>query len=347
MPLFPESASTTAGQVDTLFIVLLVLASSIALVIAALIIYFGVKYRRRSEDEIPEQREGSVRLELAWTVIPLGVALFFYVWAAKTYVQGAQPPADTTDITVVAKQWMWEFQHAGGQRELNEVHVPVGRPIKFTMISQDVIHSLFIPDFRVKQDVLPGRYTTLWFQVTTPGKFHLFCTQYCGTSHANMTAWVIALPPAEFEAWLQGGSAAESPATAGAQLFQRYGCNSCHRSDVPGRAPALEGVYGKPVQLQTGGTVIADDAYLHESIINPEAKIVAGYQPIMPSFRDQLSEDQILQIIAYIKSLSGSPPAGGSATVIPGTPTGAPTNAPASVPFTSTLKLTPSASPLR
>ncbi len=331
-----------SGQVDTLFIVLLILASLIALTIAVLIIYFGVKYRRRSEDEIPEQRVGSIRLELAWTVIPLGAALFFFVWGANVYLKDAQPPDNTTDITVVAKQWMWEFQHAEGQREINVVHVPIGRPIKFTMISQDVIHSLFIPDFRVKQDVLPGRYTTVWFQATTPGRFHLFCTQYCGTGHADMTAWVIAMPPAEFEAWLQGGSAAESPATTGAQLFQRYGCNSCHRSDVPGRAPNLEGIYGKPVQLQGGGTVIADDAYLHESIINPTAKIVAGYQPIMPSFQGQLSEDQILQIIAYIKSLSGSPPSGGSSTLTPGTATVAPTAAPV-----STHEPTPLVSPIK
>ncbi|HBY99038.1 MAG: cytochrome c oxidase subunit II [Ardenticatenaceae bacterium] len=326
IPFFPQEASTAAPQVDALFFFLVGLSTLITLGIAALIIYFAVKYRRRSEDEIGEQIVGSTALEFVWTIIPTGLAMIAFFWAAQLYLHRVSPPSNSLEVYVVAKQWMWKFQHVDGQREIDELHVPVGQPVKLTMTSQDVIHSFFVPAFRVKQDVLPGRYTTTWFEATKTGQYRLFCTQYCGTEHAQMTGSVIVMEPDEYEAWLSGGGgpgaqpAPQSPAAAGQQLFQQLGCSGCHKPDGSGPGPSLLGVFGHPVQLESGQTVIADESYVRESILNPTAKVVASYQPIMPSFQGRVSEEQLLQLIAYVKSLGSQQP-GTPPSAPPGGPT--------------------------
>jgi cytochrome c oxidase subunit 2 len=302
-PLFPEQASTMAPRVDALFFFLIGVAIFFASLIFFLIIFFAAKYRRRSEEEQPRPITGSLVLEILWTVIPLGIALTIFVWGAFLFYDIYNPPADAIEIDVVGKQWMWKVQHPGGRREINELHVPVGRQIKLTMTSEDVIHDFFVPAFRVKKDVLPGRYTTIWFEATRPGAYHLFCSQYCGTQHAGMMGKVIVMELVDFERWLGGGAAGASPAELGEKLFQRFGCSTCHRPDGTGQGPSLVGLFGKPVKLQGGRTVTADEGYIRESVVDPRAKVTANYQPVMPTFKGLISEEGILQLIAYIKSL--------------------------------------------
>jgi len=303
IPLFPEQASTLAPSVDHLFYFLLAVGAFFAGIIFLLVFYFAIRYRRRSGDEIPEPPRESLRLEVAWTVIPLILTAIMFGWGAKLYFQGAVAPPGALEIFVVGKQWMWKLQHPEGKREINELHIPVGRPIKLTMTSEDVIHDFFVPAFRIKKDVLPGQYTGLWFEATQTGRYHLFCSQYCGTSHSLMGGWVIVMEPAEYSQWLSGFTPAESMETAGEKLFQQLACATCHLENGSGRGPSLRGLYGKPVELEDGRIVIADEGYIRESILSPAAKIVKGYQPIMPTFRGLVSEEQLLQLIAYIKSL--------------------------------------------
>jgi cytochrome c oxidase subunit 2 len=327
-PLTPDQASTVAGQVDALFYTLVGLSLLFAFPVAFLIVYFAVKYRRGSQASRAGQIGTSVRLEVAWMVIPAFLALGIFGWAASVYFDMAHPPAGAIDIYVVGKQWMWKFQHPEGQREINELHVPVGHPVKLLMASEDVIHSFYVPAFRVKQDVLPGRYTTIWFQATTAGEYHLFCAEYCGTDHAVMGGKVIVMEQADYERWLSGGVAGAAPqspeslAASGQQLFTSLGCSGCHRMDGSGPGPSLAGVFGKPVPLQGGGTATADEQYVRDSILMPQKQVVAGYQPIMPSFQGRVSEDQLAQLIAYIKSLGNQPATQGGPTAQPtqGTP---------------------------
>jgi cytochrome c oxidase subunit 2 len=302
-PLFPEQASTLAGRVDALFYFLVGVSVFFAALICILIIVFAIKYRRRDENERPPAIPGNLRLEIVWTTIPLALTMITFVWGADLYFETFYPPDDALEITVVAKQWMWKVQHPEGQSEIDELHVPAGRPIKLVMTSQDVIHDFFVPAFRVKKDVLPGRYTTVWFEATQPGSYQLFCAQYCGTQHSGMVGRIIVMEPAQFQAWLSGGAATVSVASAGEKLFQRLGCSTCHLLNDSGRGPSLVGLIGKRVALQGGGSVTADETYLRESILNPQAKLVAGYPPIMPTFKSLISEDGILQILAYVKSL--------------------------------------------
>jgi cytochrome c oxidase subunit 2 len=311
LPFFPQQASVQAGQVDAIYFFLVAVTAFFSLLIAVLVVVFAVKYRRRNDDEIGVAIHGSLPLELLWTFVPLGIVMVMFVWGAKVFFDLYRPPAGAMEIFVVGKQWMWKVQHMEGQREINELHVPVGRPVKLIMGSEDVLHSYFIPAFRVKADVIPGRYVSIWFRATKPGRYHLFCAEYCGTRHSGMIGEVIVMEVPDFQAWLSGGRAEDSPVAAGAKLFQDLVCNTCHMGDTQGRGPVLTGVYGKPVQLQGGGTVIADDGYLRESIVNPQAKIVAGFQPVMPTFQGLVTEEQLLQLIAYVRSLSqpGTAPA--------------------------------------
>jgi len=305
LPLLPQQASTAAQDVDAFFYFLVGVSAFFALLIATLLIYFAIKYRRRSESDRPHAIEGALQLELLWTLIPFGLTMVMFVWSAAIYVKLQRPPDDAIQVFAVGKQWMWKLQHIEGQREINELHVPVGRPVKLTMTSEDVIHSFYVPAFRIKQDVLPGRYTTTWFQATKPGTYHLFCTEYCGTQHSGMIGSVIVMEPAEFATWLSGG-VKQSLASAGETLFQQLGCSTCHLDQGTGRGPVLTGLLGKQVQLNNGTTLVADETYVRESILNPQAKIVAGYQPIMPTFKGLVSEEQLLQLIAYIKAKGAS-----------------------------------------
>jgi len=307
LPLFPSQASTVASHVDALYFYLLAVSAFFSVLIAVLVIYFAIKYRRRSDGEFPPGYAGSLKLELAWTIIPFLITMTFFVWGARIYFRMNRPPDDAMQIFVVGKQWMWKIQHPDGVREINELHVPVGRSVKLTMTSEDVIHSFFIPAFRMKRDVVPGRYQTVWFQATKPGDYHLFCSQYCGTKHSAMIGTVHVMSPTDYQAWLAGGSGSESLASAGAKLFTQHACNTCHRPDSLARGPNLEALFGKPVHLQNGQTVIADEGYIRESILMPAAKLVAGYQPIMPTFQGLISEEGILQLVAYIRSLSPVP----------------------------------------
>jgi cytochrome c oxidase subunit II len=305
-PLFPEQASTMAARVDALFYFLVAVTVFFAALIFFMIVVFAVKYRRRSEDERPRPIEGNFWLEILWSAIPLGLTMVMFVWGAIIYFDIYNPPNDALEISIVGRQWMWKAQHAEGQREINELHVPVGQAVKLTMTSEDVIHDVFLPAFRVKQDVLPGRYTTLWFQATKAGEYPLFCSQYCGTQHSGMVGRVVVLEPAEFEKWLSGGATGLSMIDQGASLFKRFGCETCHGAGGTSQGPSLAGLFGKTVKLQGGTTVTADENYIRESILDPRAKIVAGYQPIMPTFKGLVSEEGLLQLIAYIKSLEGA-----------------------------------------
>ncbi|HXG55124.1 MAG TPA: cytochrome c oxidase subunit II [Vicinamibacterales bacterium] len=315
-PFFPQQASAQAAPVDAIYFFMVAVTAFFSILIAGLVVYFAVRYRRRHRDEVGYAIHGSLALELMWTVIPFLIVMVMFVWGAKVFFYLYRVPAGAMEIYVVGKQWMWKVQHMDGQREINELHVPVGRPVKLIMGSEDVLHAYYIPAFRVKADVIPGRYNHMWFTATVPGRYHLFCAEYCGTKHSGMVGTVIAMEPADFQAWLGGGRASDSPVAAGEKLFQDLTCNTCHRTDSQGRGPMLTNLFGKPVEIQGGGVVTADEAYIRESIVNPQAKIVAGFQPIMPTFQGLVSEEQLLQLISYVKSLSqqGAAPGSGPAS---------------------------------
>jgi cytochrome c oxidase subunit 2 len=309
-PLWPQQASTLARHVDALYIFLLILCGMVTLLIFALVVYFAARFRHRPGVRA-EQIEGSTALEITWSTIPFLIFIVIFAWGALVYFKERTPPADATEVYVVAKQWMWKLEHAEGQREINELHVPVGRDVKLIMTSQDVIHSFFIPAFRIKQDVLPGRYTVEWFRATKPGVYHLFCAEYCGTQHSGMVGDIVVQEPAEYEAWMNGGSTGPLSAS-GEKIFAELGCATCHRSDTQGRGPNLQGVFGKPVQLEDGRTVTADENYVRQCILDPGSKRVKGFQPIMPTFQGLVSEEQVNALVAYIKSLSAAKPEDGA-----------------------------------
>jgi cytochrome c oxidase subunit 2 len=325
--LFPVQASTLAPEVDHLLYFLLAITVFFTLLIFGAIFYFAIRYRRRSEHELPHVPHTGYTLEIVWSVIPFGLTMVMFTWGAAIFFNASKPPNNAIQIYAVGKQWMWKLEHMEGQREINELHIPVGRPVRITMASEDVIHSFYVPAFRTKQDVVPGRYSTTWFTPTKTGKYHLFCAEYCGTRHSGMIGWVYVMEPADYEAWLGGGAAEGSLAENGKKLFEQLACNNCHKEDNTGRCPNLVNLFGSQVKLSGGGTVKADEAYIRESILQPQAKIVAGYEPVMPTFTGLVSEDQVLQLVEYVKSLGPKPAAGpaNSAT----TPAGAAVSAPA------------------
>jgi cytochrome c oxidase subunit 2 len=304
--LFPERASSMAGEVDDLYFYLLSVAGFFTTIIFTLVIVFAVKYRRRPGREHAEQVRTNMPLEIAWMLIPLALCMVMFGWGAKLYYRLYRPPSDSIDVYVSARQWMWKLQHAEGASEINELHVPVGRPVRLTMTSQDVIHSFYVPAFRIKQDVLPERSTTLWFEATRPGEYHLFCAEYCGTKHSGMTGRVVVMTASEYQAWLAGRTSPGSLAASGRRLFLSLGCAGCHTEGPDARAPRLVGLFGTEVRLSDGGTAPADEAYIRESILDPRAKVVSGFQPIMPVFRERLTEEDLVMLVAYVKSLSGS-----------------------------------------
>jgi cytochrome c oxidase subunit 2 len=304
-PFIPESASTISGDVDAVYFYVSGVTVFFVTLISLVIIFFVIRYRRRNAFEIPRPIEGSHKLETLWSVIPLIIAMSIFVWGAKVYFAQYRPPQNALEVYVVGKQWMWKFQHPTGQREINELHVPVGRKVKLIMTTEDVIHDVFIPAFRIKMDVVPGKYTSEWFEATKPGRYHFFCAEYCGMNHSGMRGYIEVMEPKDFDNWLSGNANQMSPAAAGQTMFESLGCASCHGANAEGgRGPALLGVYGSNVVLSNGPAVKADEGYLRESIINPQAKIVTGFGPIMPSFQGQLTEEQLLGLVAYIKSLA-------------------------------------------
>jgi len=319
LPLFPESASALSGEVDLLFSIWCVISVFFSALIAGLILYFMTRYRRRHPEDVGANERAAIWLEVGWSVIPLAIMLAMFAWGTRVFFRIYRPPKDAVQFSAIGKQWMWKVQHPGGQREINTLHVPVNQPIRVTLASEDVIHSFYIPAFRVKQDAVPGRETSIWFQATKPGTYHLFCAEYCGTEHSRMIGWVIVMEPQDYENWLAGGATGKSMVASGAELFQSLACVTCHRAGNAGdtgrvaRGPALEGLYNRQVKLADGRTIIADDNYIRESILTPTAKIVAGWEPVMPTFQGQVSEEQLTELIAYIRSLgpAGSAPAGG------------------------------------
>ena len=348
--LFPEQASSVAMHVDALYIFLSVLTGTISLLIFLTIIFFAVKYRRRPGNELAEEQEPPKILEIVWIVIPSIIFIVIFVWGAWLYFHMARVPDDAIDVYATGRQWMWKFQHPTGQREINTLHVPVNRAVRITMASEDVIHSLWFPAFRVKADVLPSRYRTLWFKATKVGRYHIFCAEYCGTLHSGMIGWVEVMEPAAYQTWLAGGTEG-SLASQGEVLFAKYACNTCHMDTVSGRGPVLAGAFGKPVVLADNRTVLFDENYTRESILNPTSKVVKGFQPIMPTFQGQVSEEDLVKLLAYVKSLaaSGAPAPAASSTsagvATPTTTTGTSTAAPATATsVTPTTTAAPAAS---
>jgi len=306
IPLFPEQASTMAARVDNLYFFMVATSGFFAVLVTLLVIVFAIRFRRRSPDGVGEPIHGSLALELIWTGIPFVLAMVMFVWGASVYFALARMPDEALDIYAVGKQWMWKFQHREGQREINELHVPVNTPVRVILTSEDVLHDLYFPSFRTKIDAIPGRYTQLWFNATDVGTYHIFCAEYCGTRHSGMIGRVVVMPQNEYEAWLGGGATEGTLAQRGEKLFSQFACITCHRADSQGRGPLLNGVFGHAVSLASGNTVIADAAYVRESILNPTAKVVAGFAPIMPTFQGQVSEEQLLALTEYIKSLPSS-----------------------------------------
>lgn len=312
MSLWLPAASEHAGEIDRLLLTLLLISLAVLALVFGLLFRYIVKYRAGSPLDRGAVARKTWRFETAWTAATLAVFFGLFVWGADLYVRLFQPPRNALRIYVIAKQWMWKVEHAGGQREINALHLPVGRPIELVMTSEDVIHDFSVPAFRIKHDVLPDRYETVWFTVTRPGTYHLFCTQFCGLDHSKMVGEIVALPAAQFGEWLVHNGGAGSLAAEGGVLYMRYGCSGCHGGQGEGgassgstvRAPALAGLYGSPVPLSDGTVVLADDRYLHDSILWPDRQVVAGYAPIMPSFAGQLAEEDILKLVAYLESLS-------------------------------------------
>jgi cytochrome c oxidase subunit 2 len=302
-PLWPARASAYAGTLDFLFISLLVLSFLTAGLVIFLLILFAAKYRHSNPADRATPTKKTWRWEVGWTTASLLVFVGLAFWGADLYLKLYNPPARATQIFIVGKQWMWKAEHPGGQREINELHVPAGQDVRLVLASQDVIHSFFVPALRVKQDVVPGRYETLWFRADKPGRYHIFCAEYCGTDHAHMGGWLTVMEPRAFGEWLKNQGGQQTLAAQGAALFRSYGCSGCHEPGGTVRAPPLEGLFGSPVPLSDGSVVTADEGYIRDSILDPKAKVAAGYQPVMPTFDGQLSEEDLAKLVAYIQSI--------------------------------------------
>ncbi len=316
VPLFPEQASTFAWQVDALYVYLIVVSIAFTIPLVAAIFFFTIKYRETEKFATPEEMHGSMVLETVWSIIPFVISMTIFLGGAIVFFNQYTPPEDAMEVYVVGKQWMWKIQHQSGQREINELHVPVGRKVKLTMTTEDVIHDFDIPAFRTKADVVPGRYTYLWFEATKPGKYHLFCAEYCGLNHSGMGGSVYVMEQRDFDNWLSGNVSGQTPVEAGRDLFEnKLGCASCHAGGPTQRGAKLEGIYDHDVKLVGGATVKADDQYIRNSILNPSAQVVEGFQPIMPTFKGQVTEEQLNSLVAYIKSLT--PNAGTAKTTAP------------------------------
>lgn len=307
-PVFPPSASTTAVQTDHLYFALIGLSLMILAIVFLPMIFFLFKYRRGRSADRRAFKMSVMKIEVTWTIIPTLIAMRLFAWGANLYFFEEVPPPATLEINVVGKQWMWKVQHQEGNREINELHIPVNRAVKLTLASEDVIHSFFVPAFRIKQDVVPGRFTTEWFQPTQIGAYSFYCSEYCGMDHSKMEGTVFVMSPTDYEDWLARGSPHGTLAQSGEKLFRQLGCSGCHMGSPAIHAPRLEGLYQKLVPLNNGTFVRGDDKYIRDSILLPNSQITAGYQPLMPTYQGRISEDELLQLIAYIKSLGSATP---------------------------------------
>jgi len=307
LPFWPHAASAYAAEIDHLALGFTVLVVLLSAPVFFLMIAFAVKYRRGRTADRRHPVNSRIGFEISWAVIPFVAMLVFYVWSTRLYFQQHHPPSNALEIQVVAKQWMWKFQHPGGQREINELHVPIGRPILLTLASQDVIHDLYVPALRLKQDVVPGRYTSLWFNADTVGSYRLQCSQFCGADHAVMGGYLHLLSPSDYARWLEQAGTDMTLAAQGAALFRTRGCSGCHGAAATVKAPSLAGLFGHEVPLSDGSVVTADAQYIRDSILMPHAQVAAGYPDIMPTFQNVLREDDVLKLVAYIKSLAAEP----------------------------------------
>lgn len=317
-PLFPPQASTVAVEVDALYALLVSITAFFTILVAGLFLFFGLRYRRKLESERPIQVHPPAWLEIAWSVVPLLICVVLFVWGVQLYFKIYTPPKDAVTIHVVGKRWMWKIQHMSGAREINELHVPVGVPIRLLLTSEDTIHAFSLPAFRIKRDAIPGTMTTTWFNATKVGSYHIFCAEYCGTKHSGMRGTVHVMEKDAYQRWLAGPNAGLPPAVQGAKLFEELNCISCHRAGATQRGPVLEGVFGTTVELKGGGKVLADDAYIRESIVNPTAKIVNGYEPLMPVYLGQLSEEQVNALLTYVRDTLGKAERPKAAPPLPG-----------------------------
>lgn len=328
IPFFPPEASTFAREIDILYLTTWVLTIFFTTLVVILLSVLAYVYRRNSKADRTHPVHMHHGLELAWSIIPMILGLMIFAWGAKLYADAYKVPDNAEEIFVVGKQWMWHIQHANGIRENNTLTVPTGRPFKLTCISQDVIHSFFIPAFRVKRDVLPGHYTSTWFEATQPGDYHLFCAEYCGTEHSRMTGTVHVLSPSDYARWLDLKGSREvlgptplkpkSMEEDGQEIFETVGCGNCHTNEDTPRAPTLYGIFGKKRQMQNGEILTADREYLRSNILTPNDKITAGYEATMPTYQGNLTEEQLNALIAYIKSLGTAEepkPAGGEVQI--------------------------------
>lgn len=323
VPLFPEQASTFASDVDNLYFYLIAISAFFTVGIVLALLFFVLKYREKEKYATGAEIHGSISLETFWSIIPFIISMTIFLGGAVVYFNQYRTPADAMEIYVVGKQWMWKLQHETGQREINELHIPVGQKVKLTMTTEDVIHDFAIPAFRTKADVVPGRYTSIWFEATKPGKYRIQCMEYCGLNHSGMGGWVYVMEQRDFDNWLSGSVSGQTPVQAGKDLFEnKLGCASCHQMNDQGRGPKLAGKYGTEQKLTNGQTVKVDEEYIRNSILNPTSQIAEGYQPIMPTFKGQVSEEQLVSLVAYIKSLGGS--GGTAAAASSSTSAGAP-----------------------
>ncbi|MDG2008375.1 MAG: cytochrome c oxidase subunit II [Candidatus Binatia bacterium] len=316
--LLPEAASTIAGSVDQLYWFIAAISAGFSFAVAGMILFFVIRYRRRETGREHPESDGVLSLEILWSGIPFLISMVMFVWGAVVFLEMRTPPADSMQIFAVGKRWMWKVQHLEGRREINELHIPVGRPVKITMTSEDVIHSFFVPAFRVKQDAVPGRYSEFWFEATKTGEYHLFCSEFCGTQHARMIGKVVVMEPADYQAWLgstERGGSRLSMAEAGEEAFVELGCASCHGEGDGSRGPSLRGLAGSQIRMPDGTMRVADATYLRQSILQPLAVVRDGWDPVMPSFQGQLTEDRVLELIAYINSLESGDAAAGVSPV--------------------------------
>ena len=320
--IIPEQASTLAPEVDQLYWFITGVTAFFGILVTILVIYFAVKYRTNDPLKVGAPITGSIPLELAWSVIPFLISVVIFAWAAKVYFDIYRPPDQTLEIYSTGKRWMWKFQHLDGKAEINQLHVPVGRAVRVTFTSEDVLHSLYFPSFRVKADAIPGRYSSVWFNATKVGEYHIFCAEYCGTRHSGMIGTVYVMEPAAYQAWLSGGGGGGTLASRGEQLFSELACNTCHVGDGSGRGPSLLNKFGRREQLASGAAVTIDESYVRESILTPQMKVVAGYQPVMPTFQGLINEENVMALIEYVKSLKSSQEASAAAAGAP--PAGAP-----------------------